>query len=107
MFDFMYKATDKAAWDSYLESFSEELRTTLLVDEIGPIEITPPQFDSEGNIVQEGVVDLSHHVNLRYLNNDETIASGFTQGNEDVTWINPTMVDTPYRIWAGGMNYYG
>lgn len=106
MFDFMYKATDKSDWDTYFESFSEELKNTLLVDEIGPIMISPPQFDSEGNIIQEGVVDLSYHVNLRYLNNDEIVSSNLAQGGINVNWINPDMVATPYRIWAGGMNYW-
>jgi hypothetical protein len=106
MFDFMYKATDKTAWDTFISSLPEDITPQLLVDEIGPIEITPPVIDEDGEIVEEGVIDLSHHVNLRYLGDDDTVAASLSQGNSSVQWISPEIVASPNRIWAGGMNYW-
>lgn len=105
MFDLMYKADDKAAWDAYLSALPEDILPSLLVDEIGPIVITPAVLDENGDVVDEAVIDLSHHVNLRVMS--ETVdCSALSEGGPGVQWIDPTIVSTPARIWAGGMNYW-
>lgn len=106
MYDFMYKADDKAAWDGYLATLPEEIMPALLVDEIGPIVITPAVLDENGDVVEEAVLDLSHHVNLRYLGDDNSVAATLADGASGVQWIDPSTVSTPARIWAGGMNYW-
>lgn len=84
MLDMMFKATDKAAWDA----FAETLPDGVLIDEIGPI----------GE-------DVAYHVNLRII--DGTIdAAKLAEGYHYVQWIDPATVDTPARIWAGGMSYW-
>lgn len=106
MFDFMFKATDKAAWDAYLAAVPEEVMPSLLVDEIGPIVITPAVVDADGEVVEEAVIDLSHHVNLRYLGDDSAVATTLAAGGTGIDWIDPGTVSTPARIWAGGMTYW-
>lgn len=106
MYDFMYKATDKATWDAFLAAMPEEVLPSILVDEIGPIVITPAVLDENGDVVDEAVIDLSHHVNLRYLGNDNSVAASLAAGASGVQWIDPDLVSTPARIWAGGMNYW-
>lgn len=106
MFDLMYKATDKAAWDAYVASLPMDLVGEIVVDEIGPIVITPPVIDESGEIVEDGVVDLSHHVNLRLLSDDFVVAAALSEGGPGVEWVNPDWVATPARIWAGGMTYW-
>lgn len=106
MYDLMYKADDKATWDAYLAAIPEYVLPSLLVDEIGPIVITPAVLDEDSNVVEEAVLDLSHHVNLRYLDDDNSVAATLAAGASGVQWIDPSMVSTPARIWAGGMNYW-
>lgn len=106
MYDFMYKADDKAAWDQYIESLPERITSELAIDEIGPVVITPAVFDNEGNIITPAVLDLAHHVNARYLGTDEADAEILATSTTKVKWISPDTVSTPNRIWAGGMNYY-
>jgi hypothetical protein len=114
--DLMMKADDKAAWDAYVSGLPEDIASVLLIDEIGPIVITPAVLDEDGEIVEEAVVDLSHHVNVRVTR--PTIQSGgeepvdidvcalIAEGGEGVHWISPEIVTSPERIWAGGMNYW-
>lgn len=102
MNDLMFKATDKAAWDAFAETFPE---TGILIDEIGPIVITPAVLDETGEIVEGAVIDLSHHVNVRVLS-DSIDCFELAQGAPGVEWIDPSIVTSPDRIWAGGMNYY-
>lgn len=106
MFDLMYKATDKAAWDAFLSALPEDVLLSLLVDEIGPIVITPAVLDEYGDVVEEAALDLSHHVNLRYCGDDNSVAATLAAGASGVQWIDPSTVSTPARIWAGGMNYW-
>lgn len=102
MYDLMFKATDKAAWDAFAGTFPE---TGILVDEIGQILITPPVLDANGNIITPVVIDEAYHVNVRIIS-DEVDCSILANGAPGVNWINPTTVTSPERIWAGGMNYY-
>lgn len=106
MFDLMYKADDKTAWDAFLAALPEDVLPSILVDEIGPIVITPAVLDENGDVVDEAVIDLSHHVNLRYLGEDNSFAATLAAGASGVQWIDPSTVSTPARIWAGGMNYW-
>lgn len=119
MFDLMFKATDKAAWDAFVESWPDETKANVLIDEIGPIVITPAVLDENGEIVEEAIINAEHHVNLRVLRpattwvdeQGDTHTSGvdcavLAQGGTDVEWIDPAIVTSPERIWAGGMNYW-
>lgn len=84
MFDLMFKATDKAAWDA----FAATLPDGILIDEIGAIE------GADG-----------YHANIRVL--DDTVdCAALAQGYHYVQWIDPALVESPARIWAGGMNYW-
>lgn len=84
MFDLMFKATDKPAWDAFAATLPEGI----LIDEIGPIEGTP-----------------GYHVNIRVMD-DAVDCAALAQGYHYVQWIDPDTVATPQRIWAGGMNYW-
>lgn len=84
MFDLMFKATDKAAWDAVAATLPEGV----LIDEIGVIDGTD-----------------GHHVNVR-TTTDAIDCAALAQGAPGVQWIDPAIVDTPARIWAGGMNYF-
>lgn len=86
-FDLMYKATDKAAWDAWVSS-EDFPQSGILIDEIGPI----------GE-------NTEYHVNVRIL--DDTVdCAALAQGGTGVNWVDPALVATPARIWAGGMNYW-
>lgn len=113
MFDLMFKATDKAAWDAFAATFPA---ADILIDEIGPIVITPAVLDEDGDVVEEAVIDLSHHVNVRVQkpviqSDDEEpveidVSAFLAAGGLGVEWIDPAAVTSPERIWAGGMNYW-
>ena len=113
MKDLMYKATNKAAWDA----FAATIPDGLLIDEIGPIMVTPPVLNEAGEIVTPAVMDNAHHVNVRVLtpiisHTDESgtitfdVCAQMSLGGEGVDWIDPATVNSPSRIWAGGMNYW-
>ena len=115
--DLMFKATDKAAWDSFVTSWPNTF-TDILVDEIGPIVTTPAVLDEDGEIVTPAVVDDHWHTNVRVLRpvittTDEEgtvteidVCAVLAQGGEGVAWIDPDTVSSPSRIWAGGMSYW-
>lgn len=84
MMDLMFKATDKVAWDAFAATLPEGI----LIDEIGPI---------EGSV--------GHHVNIRTII-DSVDCAVLAAGGDGVEWINPVIVTSPERIWAGGMNYW-
>lgn len=106
MLDLMFKATDKASWDIFVSALPNAVSSDLLIDEIGPVVITPAVFDDQGNVVEEGVISLSHHVNLRLLSDNAVVAASLSAGGPGVEWIDPALVSTPARIWAGGMSYW-
>jgi hypothetical protein len=85
MIDIMFKAVNKTSWDFFAES--NNLVETCNIDEIGPIE------------------EKNWHVNVR-ITNININPSMLAQGGPGVEWVNPTMVKTPTRVWAGGMNYW-
>ena len=115
--DLMFKATTKAAWDSFVTSWPDTF-TDILVDEIGPIVTTPAVLDEDGEIVTPAVVDDHWHTNVRVLRpvittTDEEgtvteidVCAVLAQGGEGVAWIDPDTVSSPSRIWAGGMSYW-
>lgn len=105
MFDLMFKATDEASWDAYVAGLDPEVQANILLDEIGPIVVTPAVYDEDGDIVTPAVIDEAWHVNLRTLS-DTVDCAALAAGNDDVEWIDPTLVSVPDRIWAGGMNYW-
>lgn len=105
MLDLMFKATDKAAWDAWLESLDDETKAAILIDEIGPIIITPAVIDTDGEITTPAVMDAKHHVNVRVMS-DAIDAAALAAGGTGVTWVDPATVETPSREWAGGMNYW-
>lgn len=105
MFDLMFKATDEASWDAYVAALDPEVQANILLDEIGPIVVTPAVIDEDGDIVTPAVIDEAWHVNLRTLS-DTVDCAALAAGNDDVEWIDPALVGTPDRIWAGGMNYW-
>lgn len=110
--DLMFKATDKAAWDAFAASFTPDI----LTDEIGPIVITPAILDENGEVITPAVIDNAHHVNIRVLNpfimsTDEEpveidVCATLAAGGPGVEWVDPAIVTSPERIWAGGMNYW-
>ena len=104
MSDLMFKAADKAAWDAFISAQSNETRASILIDEIGPIMVTPPVI-VDGEIVTPAVMDDAHHVNVRVLS-DTVDCVELAKGGPGVDWIDPATVNSPSRIWAGGMNYW-
>lgn len=112
--DLMFKADDKEAWDAFAETFPDA--ADILIDEIGPIVITPAVIDEQGEVVEEPVIDLSHHVNVRvqrpFIQSDDAepveidVCAVLAAGGPGVEWIDPAIVTSPERIWAGGMNYW-
>lgn len=113
MSDLMFKAIDKTSWDAFADSFPNA--ADILIDEIGPIVTTPAIYEN-GVIVTPAVVDNAHHVNIRVLqpyimSSDEPpiqidVCEVLSTGGPGVTWIDPSTVNSPCRIWAGGMNYW-
>ena len=122
--DLMYKATDKAGWDAYAASVNltvEGMPSGCYIDTIGPIVTTPAVIDPEtGDVVTPAVVDNHHHVNVRLTQiagpMPDPVPDGYvqqghdpevlTKGGPGVEWIDPETVNSPSRIWAGGMSYY-
>lgn len=110
--DLMFKATDKMVWDAFVAPFIPNIIT----DEIGPIVITPAIFDDNGEIITSAVIDNAHHINVRVINpiimsTDEEpveidVCATMAAGGPGVEWIDPAIVTSPERIWAGGMNYW-
>lgn len=100
-YDLMYKSATKATWDAFTlasgltvdEDGVVSPSQNVLIDEIGPIVITP------------AVVDDAWHVNVRLLGDSFDIPA-LAAGDEDTEWINPADVTAPARIWACGMNYW-
>lgn len=105
MMDLMYKATDKAAWDAWVETWTDETKAGVLIDEIGPIVTTPAVIGEDGEIITPAMVDNAHHVNVRVMD-DAIDCAALAQGFHYVQWIDPATVATPAREWAGGMNYW-
>ena len=123
MVDLMFKAADRAAWGA----FTAEVGLTddgnpngCLIDEIGPIVVTPAVINPDGSILTPAVLDNSHHVNVRLTQiagplpdplPDDYVQQGhdpavLAAGCTHVSWVDPATVDNPRRIWAGGMNYW-
>lgn len=113
MDDLMFKATDKAAWDAFAATFPA---ADILIDEIGTIVITPAGLDDDGAVVEEAVIDDHWHVNVRvqrpFIQSDDEepveidVCAVLAAGGPGVEWIDPAIVTSPERIWAGGMNYW-
>lgn len=110
MNDLMFKATDKAAWDAFAATFPA---ADILIDEIGPIVITPAVIAPDGTVVTPAVVDPLFHVNIRVQrtviqegDQEVNVCPELAQGGAGVDWIDPAEVASPDRIWAGGMNYW-
>lgn len=113
MYDLMYKSTDKTTWDAFMLSSglavenegAAYLAPNVLVDEIGPIVITPAVLAPDGTVITPAVVDEAWHVNVRLLDDSFDIPV-LADGDANTEWINPADVSTPARIWAGVMNYW-
>jgi hypothetical protein len=82
--DLMFKATTKEAWDAFKDTLPLSLCD---IDEIGQIGENP-----------------EYHVNVRITG--EADFELLAEGAEGVEWVDPDTVETPSRIWAGGMNYW-
>ncbi len=96
MYDLMFRATTKAAWNAWTLSVG-------LIDEIGPVVTTPAVLGPNGTVITLAVLDERHHVNVRIAEQDPVVLAA---GGVGVEWIDPTTVNNPRRIWAGGMNYW-
>lgn len=118
-YDLMYRATTKAAWDAYAASkglTAEGHPTGCYIDEIGPIVTTPAVIGPDGEIVTPAVMDDRHHVNVRVVHLPQSVDAEGTvtaktmadlaAGNTQVEWIDPATVNSPSRIFAGGMSYW-
>lgn len=118
MLDLMFKADDEVTWDDFIASQSVEIVKDILIDEIGPIVVTPAVIGPDGEIITPAVIDPLFHVNVRVLENplvfyeadgtvtEVDVCAMLAQGAPGVEWIDPSLVSTPDRIWAGGMNYW-
>ena len=113
IYDLMFKSTTEATWDEFALSSGLTVdqdgsvypAENVLIDEIGPIVITPAVYDEDGDIVTPAIIDESWHVNVRLIGDNFDII-GLASGDADTEWIDPAAVTTPDRIWAGGMNYW-
>ncbi len=119
MMDLMYRATTKSAWDAYAASMgltADGQPSGCYIDEIGPIVSTPAVIGEDGEIVTPAVMDDRHHVNVRIVNLPQSVdeegtviittMADLAQGNVDVEWVDPALVNNPRRIFAGGMSYW-
>jgi hypothetical protein len=97
--DLMFKATDKAAWDAFAATLP-----ACDIDEIGQIG-KPPTFDNDGNMPTPGGITEGYHVNVRMTDPKADFAA-LARGADGVKWIDPATVESPARIWSGGMNYW-
>ena len=72
IYDLMYKSTDKTTWDAFMLSSGLATESdgavypvnNVLIDEIGPIVITPAVYDKDGKEITPAVVDDTWHVNF-------------------------------------------
>lgn len=121
--DLMYRAIDKATWDAWAAIVSliyGDHPNGCCIDEIGPVVVTPAVVGPDGAIITPAVMDDRYHVNVRLTQiagplpdplpedygpqgHDPAVLA---QGGPGVEWLDPTTVEHPCRIWAGGMNYY-
>ena len=119
MMDLMYRATDKAAWDAYAASkrlTADGMPSGCYIDEIGPIVQTPAVIGPDGEVITPAVMDDRHHVNVRIVHLPQSVdeegtvtvttMADLAAGNADVEWIDPALVESPRRIFAGGMSYW-
>lgn len=119
MMDLMYRATDKAAWDAYAASMgltADGYPSGCYIDEIGSIVQTPAVIGQDGTILTPAVMDDRYHVNVRIVHLPQSVdeegtvtvttMADLAAGNTDVEWVDPSTVDNPRRIFAGGMSYW-
>ena len=136
--DAMLRADTEAAWieaaiSAEILEYVERPKGTVLrpvkgnnVDVIGPVVITPGEYDEEGNELVAPIVDNRYHVNLRVAEpalskvNDagypkwkETVLAWMNFGVDDteanknevgkklsaVTLMDPTTIQTPNQRW--------
>ena len=114
--DLMFKATTKAKWDEFVATFPQAAE--ILIDDIGPIVITPAVIGPDGTVITPAVMDNAYHANVRVLRPyitevDEDgdlveidVCAVLAEGATGVEWIDPADVTSPDRIWAGGMTYW-
>lgn len=113
MFDLMFNATSKKAWDDFAAANGLVLdfdgatfpASGVMIDEIGPIMVDPPVIDRDGDIITPAVMDEEYHVNLR-VDADAADPALLAAGGTGVKWVDPATVTSPARVWAGGMNYW-
>lgn len=92
MIDLMFRAADRAAWQSFAAMAALTLATP---------EATIP---APGISIDEiGIIgdDARHHVNVRLASDTPPMIAG-----PGVEWIDPATVASPARVFAGGMNYW-
>jgi hypothetical protein len=108
MRDYFLKFTTEELFDTTMETigwrneftFQETTSVSygsqyIILDRIGPVTITPGVYDENLNEITAPVIDDAYHVNLRIM--DET------EFPEELEPFRIT-VNSPRRIFAGGMN---
>lgn len=133
MKDYLIRAETREVWQTYAteQGWLVEHEGNLVpaehvrVDELGPVVVTPGTYDEEGVEITPPVMDNWHHVNFRVIappppDQPQAFAAHFAEGREvtteeDVRAIEgdtgsgvlqvlyPEDIETPIRIWAGGM----
>jgi hypothetical protein len=127
----MYVADTKDLWREYAiangiahsETDAEGMMTLVYnegfsADHIGSMVKTPAEWDNTTDpptLIKEAVMDDRFHVNLRVVG--EKVEDTFVKskkyrpksgksGVAGVAWVDPSTVETPQRVWLGGMQYF-
>ena len=128
MMDYLIRAESQAVFRTYAQDWGwidEEDRPTqgTLIDELGPVVVTPAVIGEDMTITTPAVMDDWHHVNVRLVDADPVEARNKVAENttrsvirgvnviekgEEPTRIQllyPEDIMTPIRIWADGMHH--
>jgi hypothetical protein len=124
--DHLIRAESRSVWLTYAQDqgwVDEQDHPTpgTLIDEIGPVVVTPAVIDAETfTVTTPAVMDDWHHVNVRLLD-PPAVSTGFANAKAiDVRGVTaaeigvePTRIqllsaadiETPVRVWADGMHH--
>jgi hypothetical protein len=125
MSDFMYVASTEKAWNEFAvvqglatEELIEGVTTLvykpgITVDHLGAVMTDPGEWDNTVDppeMITPPTYDTRFHINVRYMGEPigkfVKAAGDRPPEDDDVLWVDSLTVETPLRIWLGGMNYY-
>jgi hypothetical protein len=110
MKDFMYAAVDKDTWREV--AIAQGIAHAEIDPESGLLELVYNEGFHADHI---GAIppDTRFHVNLRVLAEDAEIEREFIRSKRykpksetGVGWVDPETVNSPSRVWFGGMDYF-